>query len=389
MDKEEILNKIAKERNKNILLEMATGYGKSKMALDIIKQRGIDGYILIVVPKLVLINNWQEELSKWGFDAHLLRIKFTTYSSLGKHWNQVWQYVIWDEAHHITQRIASILLDKSHPFRVGCNILLSATVPYDRWMMYTYLFKDIRRYSVTTRDAVEQGVLPDPRIKEIPLELDNTKYDFTYIIHKTKKTIQTVKYEDIKGRFLRKDTKYIVPHLTELQYYRLLDWEVKLAKENYIRSSAIWAKNLWLQKANMRLRWLGERKTEYVKEILRKLKFEKDHRVIVFCSSIEQAKAVCSAYITSDNADSQGIINAFNKGEISQISACQMLNEGVNLKDCKYGLWAGMNTSDVMIIQKIGRCLRHPEPVLILPYFVGTRDEEAVKKMLTLINKDE
>jgi hypothetical protein len=40
-----------------------------------------------------------------------------------------------------------------------------------------------------------------------------------------------------------------------------------------------------------------------------------------------------------------------------------------------------LNSSERMIIQKLGRLLRHKEPVVIIPYYVGTRDEELVKKM--------
>lgn len=53
----------------------------------------------------------------------------------------------------------------------------------------------------------------------------------------------------------------------------------------------------------------------------------------------------------------------------------------VNLTDCQYGIFAMLNSSERMIIQKLGRLLRHQEPVVIIPYYVGTRDEELVKKM--------
>ena len=34
-----------------------------------------------------------------------------------------------------------------------------------------------------------------------------------------------------------------------------------------------------------------------------------------------------------------------------------------------------------MIKQKLGRLLRHEDPVIIIPYYKYTRDEEIVKKM--------
>ena len=41
-----------------------------------------------------------------------------------------------------------------------------------------------------------------------------------------------------------------------------------------------------------------------------------------------------------------------------------------------------------MIIQKIGRLLRHDTPVVILPYFIDTREEEIVQKMLENFNEN-
>ena len=58
-----------------------------------------------------------------------------------------------------------------------------------------------------------------------------------------------------------------------------------------------------------------------------------------------------------------------------------MLDEGMNLKNCKIGVYSVLNSSDRMITQNLGRLLRHPEPVIFIPYYVGTREEEIVQKM--------
>ena len=64
-----------------------------------------------------------------------------------------------------------------------------------------------------------------------------------------------------------------------------------------------------------------------------------------------------------------------------------MLDEGINLNDCQVGIFAYINSSERMQIQKIGRILRHKNPVIILPYFVNTREEEIVEKMLQQYDK--
>lgn len=60
----------------------------------------------------------------------------------------------------------------------------------------------------------------------------------------------------------------------------------------------------------------------------------------------------------------------------------------MNLVNCRVGVYAVLNSSERMIKQKLGRLLRHPDPVIIIPYFKGTRDEEIVGKMLEDYNPE-
>lgn len=54
----------------------------------------------------------------------------------------------------------------------------------------------------------------------------------------------------------------------------------------------------------------------------------------------------------------------------------------MNLINCEIGIFMMLNSSERMQVQKIGRLLRHNNPVIIIPYFKNTRDEEILKKML-------
>jgi superfamily II DNA or RNA helicase len=65
-----------------------------------------------------------------------------------------------------------------------------------------------------------------------------------------------------------------------------------------------------------------------------------------------------------------------------------MLDEGVNLTNCRVGIYATLNSSERMIKQKLGRLLRHHNPVIIIPYFLETRDAEIVKTMLEDYNPE-
>lgn len=60
----------------------------------------------------------------------------------------------------------------------------------------------------------------------------------------------------------------------------------------------------------------------------------------------------------------------------------------MNLVNCRVGVYAILNSSERMIKQKLGRLLRHPNPIIIIPFYKNTRDEEIVNKMLEDYNQE-
>lgn len=58
----------------------------------------------------------------------------------------------------------------------------------------------------------------------------------------------------------------------------------------------------------------------------------------------------------------------------------------MNLVDCQMGIYANLNSSNTIIKQRMGRLLRHKNPIIIIPYFVNTREKELVNKMLENYN---
>ena len=60
----------------------------------------------------------------------------------------------------------------------------------------------------------------------------------------------------------------------------------------------------------------------------------------------------------------------------------------MNLANCQIGIYANIGASKVVEIQRLGRVLRHNNPLIIIPFFTGTREEELVDKMLANYNPD-
>lgn len=351
MTREEVTEEILKISNNNILVEIPTGFGKTKIALELIKKRAkSNSKILIVIPKNVLINNWLEEIKKW-LPTYKLDITFTTYVSFPKYANK-WDIVIFDECHHLSTRC----LESLKSYTITHNILLSATIKQNNKWEIQKAFPYLYIYHISTRAAIDNSILPDPKIILIPMELDN--------IHKT----------ELAG-VIKDNKKY---YCTPRKYYETLSNNIDFWKRKAIGGNAA-CKNIWLHKAGERLKWLSKQKTPIIANILKKLAYKK---TLTFCNNIQQAEYLSKNYIHSKNNNNAQILEAFNNNKIKHLTSVAMLDEGINLKNCQIGIYANLNSSERIIKQRLGRLLRHKNPVIIIPYFINTRDEEIMKQML-------
>ena len=375
MNREDAREEILRLANKAILLELPTGYGKSLIGMDLCL-RDNPHSILIVVPRVVLIQNWKDEFKKWGNDEYLDRVTFSTYAGLHKVPNIRGHFscVILDEAHHVTPRVQNLLTYITY----DKIIMLSATVKRDLKYDLKDMFPDLYCYKVNMKEAIENEVLPDPMVYLLPLTLDS-KYDTEKIVkHSSGKTSVVCPYKD-RWSYMRNKNIKLTIKCTQLQKSVEMDNEINFWKGKYMRTRNEMFKNKWLHLAGQRLKWLSNLKNPIVLNLLALFKNE---RVLTFCNSIEQTVELGRNCINSKNKDAVKVLESFNKGEIRHITACNMLNEGMNLSNCRIGIYANLNSSEIIIKQRLGRILRHKNPVIVIPFYKGTREEELVAKML-------
>lgn len=381
MTREQAREEILKIKNPNILCELPTSFGKTKVALDImnskfpsIKDTNIK--ILIVVPRLVLIDNWKEEFKKWKYEKYLSHVEFVTYVSFLKKAGN-WDIVIFDEVHHLSARCREAL----DSFSIKNSIMLSATVSREIKSALIFLFPDLYVYKVSTKKAIKDEILPDPKVYLIPLILNNKEINYEIIKNKFQKIPVTISYKD-RWKYAGVKNRKIIIKCTQRQYYDDMSSMIVWYKRKMFNEVF---KNLFLKKSGDRLKWLSTQKSSYVKTILEHLK---EQRTLTFCNGIPQTEELGKYCINSKNKDSEENLHKFNEGKINHITACNMLDEGMNLTNCRVGVYAVLNSSERMIKQKLGRLLRHPNPVIIIPYFRATRDEEIVDKMLEDYNPE-
>lgn len=284
--------------------------------------------------------------------------------------------------HHLSQRC----LDAIDNYSFEGAILLSATVSKNLKYELKRHFRDLKVKTVKLREAIDNEVLPDPKVYLLPLELNNNLRHYEIILNPKCGNPTICNYEG-RWQYMKVKDRKVIIKCTQQQFISYLNGRIEWHKNKYMATRSEILKNKWLRLCGDRLKVLSDYKTDLVKRILYNLR---DRRVLTFCNGIDQTieLGLGGNHINSKNKDSDFVLDLFNKGKISQITACNMLNEGMNLVDCEIGIYANLNSSETIVAQRAGRLLRHPKPIIIIPYYKNTREEELVKKMLENYNPE-
>ena len=370
----------------NLLLELPTGFGKSKLAIDIINHlineakwpKDKTPTILLLVAKRVHKQTWNEEFQKWG-GIHA-QVIAECYESLHKHAKESFDFILLDEVHHVGSEARMRHLNMVNTsYMIG----LSATIPrpvkqYFKFRYHTQIV------SCNLTEAIQSDILPEPQVLLFPLLLDNRQPTETWEYHTDAKgPVIHAEYKDIRKYKFNKNVHSIVS-MTQKQKLMEFDNLIDFFK-NRAMAGNVAAKRSWLFQAGKRLEFLADIKMPIIKDILHHLK---NHRTITFCKTIDQTEKAGRNCIHSKNSFGPKLYEMFNKKEINHITAVNILNENANLVDCKYAIFCNLSSSEVMVPQRIGRSLRHRSPVIIIPYYQNTREEELVAKMVEGFNKD-
>lgn len=334
MTREDLLKEFLSLKGSNFLLELPTGVGKSRLAIEKLKSLVDQGTLLIVISRHVHKEVWEKEITKWWNDCPLF-IEFTTYYSLSKHVGE-YTAVIYDEVQHLSPA-CQVVVPK---IRSKYNILCSATVTEQLHFCLSILFNPLIVFKKTINQVTMDGILPMPTLYLIPLSLSSEE---------------------------------------QIEYSRI-DRQVQYWNRLFRSTYKISVKNKWLHTAGERLKWLSNHKVKIAQEILKRLDA---YRTITFCNNIEQTEVLGQYCINSKNPKSKEWLQLFNNKELNHITSCNMLNEGVNLAECQIGIFVNLNSSKIITVQRLGRILRAAHPIIILPYFLNTRDAELIENIIS------
>jgi superfamily II DNA or RNA helicase len=370
-----------------VILRWATGCGKSKMTIDLVNNvlknfsSSKPAYVLFVVAERAHINNWKEEMKKWNLNSSKMECTIICYNSLPKMVDKLFDVVVLDEGHHAFTEKRKEALKRIYANNV---YILSATLSYAKVHEAEEIYGKFVTSTVSLKKAIKEDVLPDPKIYVIGLTLDNTKVNQKVIGVKGKNPIE-VSYED-RFKYITKKIPCVIK-CTEYQKYNHITSSMDYWKDRYTVSNRPMDKNKWVNLGSQRKRFIGELKTEYVKDLISKLK---DKRYICFCTSVAQAVSLNGKYTVSSRrttSANQSVIDAFNNKETNSLFAVSMLTEGMNLTDIDACVITQLDGQQRLFIQKLGRSLRSKSPLAFIFYYKGTQDENYLKQAIENIDE--
>ena len=369
------------------LVELPTGYGKSYISIRMTNHLIETTYkdksevsILLLVAKTVHKETWKDELVKWGGIKGNANLIIECYESLHKHVDKHYDIIIMDECHHLNSDLRH---DLFHTISFGNVIGLSATIPkkLKLYLQYEYHAQTVL---CNITDAIKDGVLPEPQIILFPLELDNIRLtEFIEINPKAKGPIHHGSFSKLWS--YRKMKVHAIISCTQRQKLNDMNSQILFQKNSFMRTHQEYTKNKWLFSCGERIKYLANLKNNIVLAILSSLA---DERTLTFCKTIKQAECLGKYCIHSKNPDSELIYKNFNDKKINHITSVNILNENANLVDCKYAIFANYSSSEVCSVQRCGRALRHKSPVIIMPFYRNTREQEILEDMIKDFNPD-
>lgn len=346
------------------ILYLATGFGKSKIAIDWInKYYNEDEEYIWLVPTIELRDkDVPLELEKWKcikqpsifcYASHTkIEEKLLEIKNLNKK-----PVIILDEAHRITEKVYNIIKNSFSDI-----ILLTATKPRDKEKvkLLESLTKNVIEYDLNK--SAEDNIISEFEIHLIPFDLND------------------------KDKYIKNSKKIMV---TEKEYYK----KISAAINNFKRIGYKIKGNK--ESNNNIIDMLTMKRTRFLYDLPKKIdlanniiKANFNKRIIVFSKSIKQIEKLTPNVYHSKTTDFN--LNRFQNKEINLLGCVDALNEGKNITDVDTAIIIGLDSNYKNTIQRLGRISRFSKNKIAKLYIIyckNTQEELWMYEAISTIDK--
>ncbi len=321
-----------------------TGTGKTEIALALITRHHPSA--LIVVPLRDLMYQWHRRIRRdLGVDAGVLGdgryeiwpITVTTYESAWIHMKAMgnrYRLIVYDEAHHLPgPTLQESALDCLAPMRLGLTATPQRADGRDR--------------------LIEELIGPFVYVEGIP-EAKGRSLAYYSIV---RVPIYLTDAEQAEfDQFSRKIRAYVARRRREAGHF---DWKEDLAKISRTDSEA--KEILRCYRRKLALIHRSAEKLRVVEDILR---LHPTEQCVIFTASNRMALDISARFLIpaltahSDKHERNAVLDAFARGTVRALAACEVLNEGWDAPAVKVGIVLGGERGTREAVQRLGRLLR-------------------------------
>lgn len=381
---------------KKITIEWVTGLGKTKGALGYINElkKTISGLsVLILTAEISHKENWIKEINK-HYPELVEHFVIECYASVQKHEELYYHCIIFDECHHITERVENVLGNISFD---NC-LFLSATINSDTNAAIKRIKPSLKyvKHRMSFGEVFDNNLLPKPNVIIYNISLDNTRQNHVYTKKRGKLRRTDVEHEfndirQFKDRYFQelktKEPYSIRLNCTSLVKYNLLLSDFDYAKKAYFNKQVDYLKNNFLRAGLLIKQFMGNYKSEYLSDIEAALK---QYKTLFFAGDIEHAEKFSLESDIPCLHSKQGmktqskILGDFLMNNKSLI-VINKLKEGINIPNLDCVVIAQLSKENISFVQQVGRALRSETPVVIVLQLNNTKDQDYIRESFSVL----
>ena len=346
---------------------LSTGTGKSKIAIDFIKNNKHINDILITSPRSNLKENWKKELTKWGWEEwtddmwidksvknsepRVVCIEIENIQTAYKWKNRHYDFIIADEIHTMmTPEYSLLFKNVKYNNLMGLTATHDITNKNDKILYYKKYAPVIYEYY----DSAEDGLI--------------NKTNFFIVNHclsdKDKVLINLKNNRFLKGE--KSHYEYLTERIKKGQQLMM-----QQGSDNWFEDAGNWfwkgngskeqkfAAMMYLNSIKYRKDFLLNLSStaKIAKKIKEVILMKEDTKVLIFSELTKQIETITKNTVHSNNKPEVNTkrMDDFNKGIIRDLGSCQSLTLGLNLVGATHAIMESYIGSGTKSMQKKGR----------------------------------
>ena len=320
-------------------IEAATGYGKTRVALNAIKllcKKRPTLNILVVVPTTFLKRQWLTSIMDSGLiqncDVEVIN------TVIKKQWNT--DLLIVDECHRMASDTFQALFQS-----VKYTFIMCLTATLERLDGKEIIIKKYAPVcdTITLDEALKNGWVAPIKNYLVLLNVDLTQYK------------ELNRKFNSYFAFFQWDFKTAMNCLQDWKFRNKYAKEIGSTPKQVMAQSAQWMKTLHARKDFIENH---PKKIEVCRMILDS---RKDKKCITFCPTIKFAESIkrgVTLHSGKKESENKKAIEDFNNATSGILNSSKALNEGVDLKGLSVGIRMNVNSSKITTVQQSGRICR-------------------------------